>query len=225
MKKTLKVILWTFVAILGTFLFGTLVFSLNYLKATHIMHPSETGIINDSVWCIEDMYVNTYLFKGKTGYIMIDGGLNKKNLAKELDRLDIKSKKISAVFLTRTDEDHIGSIGLFKNAIIYMSKDEEQMVNGRTKYNNPRWKYGPYILLNNNDSVNVDGLNIKILLPPGHTPGSASYEIGNEYLATGDNLVLKNRKYEPIQGKLNNMEPDPSNFKYILTAHYGYVKE
>jgi glyoxylase-like metal-dependent hydrolase (beta-lactamase superfamily II) len=157
---------------------------------------------------------------------MIDAGSDKKNLSKELDRLEIKAKKISAVFLTRTVEDHYGSLGLFKNAVIYMSRDEEQMIKGRTKHNNPIWKYGAYTLLNYNDSLNVDGLEIKILATPDNTPGSSYYVIGSGYLATGDNLVLKNRNPEQFAEKSDISIPtDPANYKYVLTSHYGFVRE
>jgi glyoxylase-like metal-dependent hydrolase (beta-lactamase superfamily II) len=172
------------------------------------------------------MDVNAYLFKGKTGYILIDAGSDKKNLSKELDKLEIKAKKISAVFLTRTVEDHYGSLGLFKNAVIYMSRDEELMIKGRTKHNNPIWKYGSYTLLNNNDSLNVDGLKIKILATPDNAPGSSDFVIGSGYLATGDNLVLKNRNPEQFSEKSNkNIPTDPANYKYVLTTHYGFVRE
>jgi glyoxylase-like metal-dependent hydrolase (beta-lactamase superfamily II) len=202
------------------------------------MTPSETGALNDSVWCIKDHYVNAYIFKGKNGYIMIDAGIAKKNFNLELIRIGIKSKKISAIFLTHTDGDHIGAIGLFKNVKIYMDKDEEQMINGttgKTKFSKTKWKFGPYTLLNNNDTLTIDGLKIRIIETPGHTPGSSCYIIGNDYLCSGDNLIMKDGKYEHFVEKFNmntskqveslKSLPDPSSFKYILTGHYGVVKQ
>jgi glyoxylase-like metal-dependent hydrolase (beta-lactamase superfamily II) len=202
------------------------------------MTPSETGAINDSVWCIKDHFVNAYIFRGKTGYLMIDAGLGTKHFNKELDKLGIKPKKISTILLTHTDGDHIGSIGLFKNAVIYMHRDEVQMVNGttgKTKYFKTKWKYGPYNTLNDRDTVTIDGLKVQILLTAGHTPGSSCYLIGKDYLATGDNLIIRNGKYEPFPDKFNmNTQqqteslktlPDPSSFKYILTGHNGIVRQ
>jgi len=118
-----------------------------------------------------------------------------------------------------------------------MHHDEEQMINGttgKTKFSKTKWKYGPYTLLANNDTLTIDGLKIKILHTPGHTPGSSCYIIGRDYLATGDNLVVKDGKYEHFIEMFNmntaqqveslKILPDPSSFKYILTGHHGVVR-
>lgn len=201
------------------------------------MTPSGTGALNDSVWCIRDHYVNTYIFKAKENYFMIDVGISKKTINKELDKLGIKPETIVAIFLTHTDADHIGAISLFGNAAIYMEKDEKQMIDGTTgksKFMKFKWKYGPYKLLDNNDTVNVDGINIKVIHTPGHTPGSSCFIVGSDYLASGDNFIMKKGKYEQFIEKFNmntaqQLEsikklPDPTTFKYILTGHYGVVK-
>lgn len=237
MKKTAKRILWTLSVFIGLVVFGALIFLFNFLHATRAMTPDDTGMINDSVWCIKDRFVNAYIFRGKTGYLMIDAGIGKKNFTKELNKLGIKPKKITTILLTHTDSDHTGSISLFKNAIIYMHHDEVQMINGttgKTKYFKIKWKYGPYTTLNSNDTLLIDGLKIKILHTPGHTPGSSCYIIGQDYLVTGDNLIVKNGTYEHFLEKFNmntpqqiesiKILPDPAIFKYILTGHYGVVK-
>ena len=238
MKKTVKRILRTLAVIVGLLIFGALIFLINFIHSTGAMTPAETGAINDSVWCIRDHFVNAYIFRGKTGYLMIDAGLGTKHFNKELDKLGIKPKKITTIFLTHTDGDHIGSIDLFKNAVIYMHRDEQQMINGttgKTKYFKMKWKYGPYTTLNDMDTLTIDGLRIKILHTPGHTPGSSCYIIGSDYLASGDNLIIRNGKFEHFPDKFNmNTQqqteslktlPDPASFKYILTGHNGVVKQ
>jgi glyoxylase-like metal-dependent hydrolase (beta-lactamase superfamily II) len=237
MKKPVKIILWGVAILLGLILTIAAIFLINFISATKSMTPAETGAINDSVWCIRDKFVNAYIFKGKNNYMMIDAGIGEKIFRQELEKLKISPDKITALLLTHTDGDHIGAIGLFKNIAIYMHRDEEQMINGttgKTKFSKTRWKYGPYNLLNNNDTLTIDGLKIKIIHTPGHTPGSCCYTIGNDYFATGDNLVVKNGKYEHFVEKFNmdtpkqieslKILPDPSLFKYILTAHNGIMK-
>ena len=58
--------------------------------------------------------------------------------------------------------------------------------------------------------------------------------IGNDYLASVDNLIMKDGKYEHFVEKfMNTLQqieslkslPDPSTFKYILTGHYGVAKQ
>lgn len=106
---------------------------------------------------------------------------------------------------------------------------------GKTKYSKTKWKYGPYTRLNDKDTLTIDGLKIKILHTPGHTPGSSCYIVGSDYLVSGDNLTIKDGKYEPFTDKFNmNTQqqsesiktlPDPSSFKYILTGHNGVIKQ
>jgi glyoxylase-like metal-dependent hydrolase (beta-lactamase superfamily II) len=119
-----------------------------------------------------------------------------------------------------------------------MHRDEQQMINGttgKTKYFKMKWKYGPYTTLNDMDTLTIDGLRIKILHTPGHTPGSSCYIIGSDYLASGDNLIIRNGKFEHFPDKFNmNTQqqteslktlPYPASFKYILTGHSGVVKQ
>ena len=237
MNKTLKISLWGVAIFLLLIITGVAVYLISFLKATKAMTPAETGIINDTVWCIKDKFVNSYIFKGEKSYLMIDAGIGDKNFKREMDKIGINPDKITNIFLTHTDGDHIGAIGLFKNAVIYMHRNEEQMINGtngKSKYSKPIWKFGPYTLMDSNDSLALDGLKIKILYTPGHTPGSVCYLIGNDYLLAGDNLTVTNGEYDHFVEKFNmdtpqqikslKLLPDPGSFKYILTAHHGAIK-
>jgi len=201
------------------------------------MTPAETGAINDSVWCIKDKFVNAFIFKGKTSYLMVDAGFGRKSFNAELKKIGIEPEKITTLLLTHTDGDHIGAVSLLQNPKIYMQKDEEQMINGttgKTKYFKTKWKFGPYTLLDDKDSLSIDGLSIKLIHTPGHTPGSCCFIIGGNYLVTGDNLVVSNGKYEhfvemfnmdtPKQLESLKLLPIPGAFAYILTGHHGIVK-
>jgi glyoxylase-like metal-dependent hydrolase (beta-lactamase superfamily II) len=237
MRKLLKLLLWTVAILASLIAVAALIFLLNFYKATRAMTPADTGKINDSVWCVRDRFVNAFIFKGRQSYIMIDAGLGAKKFKAELDKLGISPDNITTILLTHTDGDHTGSVPLYKNASIYMHRDEEQMVNGtmgKTKFSKTKWKYGPYKLLNDNDSLSIDGLKIRLIHTPGHTPGSVCYIIGNDYLVSGDNLTVTNGKYEhfvekfnmntPVQIESLKTLPPPKSFKYILTAHNGVIR-
>jgi glyoxylase-like metal-dependent hydrolase (beta-lactamase superfamily II) len=237
MKKLIKIVLWIAGAIAFLLIVAALAFYLNFRRATKAMTPAATGAINDSVWVIKDNFVNAFLFKGRNGYLMVDAGINAKNFKKEMDLIGINPDQISALFLTHTDGDHIGAISLLKKVRIYMHRDEEQMINGitgKTKFFKPKWKFGPYILLEDKDSLIIDGLKIKILHTPGHTPGSSCFIIGNDYFLTGDNLCVSGDSYVHFIDRFNmntlqQIEsikhlPSPRSFKYILTGHNGVVK-
>lgn len=236
MKRSVKKILLAASILIGIILIGALVFLFNFIQATKKMTPAETKSINDTVWCIKDKFVNSYLFRGKTSYLLVDAGIGKKNFSLELKKLGIDAGLIKTILLTHTDGDHIGAVGIFSNPAIYMHRDEEQMINGTTGksiFFKPKWKYGPYILLNSNDSITIDGLSIKIIHTPGHTPGSSCYIIGNDYLLTGDNLAVKEGKYYHFTERFNmdtprqiqslKILPSPDQFKYILTGHDGII--
>jgi glyoxylase-like metal-dependent hydrolase (beta-lactamase superfamily II) len=237
MKKPVKIIIVVIGILLGIIVIAAAVFIINFLSATKAMTPGETQGINDSVWCIKDKFVNAFIFKGDEEYLLIDAGFGEKKFREEMDRIGINPDQITTLLLTHTDGDHIGAAGLFKNAVIYMHKDEEQMINGttgKTRFSKTYWKYGPYKLLESNEELNIDGLRIKIIHTPGHTPGSSCYTIGKDYLVTGDNLIIDKGKYEHFVEKFNmntseqieslkNL-PDPGSFTYVLTSHNGVIK-
>jgi glyoxylase-like metal-dependent hydrolase (beta-lactamase superfamily II) len=237
MKKVIKRTLWGLGILIGLLVIGSAVFLINFLMATRSMTPAETSAINDSVYCVKDKFVNAFIFKGKQNYLMVDAGIGKGSFLAELKKLGISPDQITTILLTHTDTDHTGSIGLFRNPEIYMHKDEEQMINGTTSKMPPfknKWKYGPYHLFNSNDTLRIDGLTIRIIHTPGHTPGSVCYIINNDYLLTGDNCIVVNGKAEHFVKKFNmNTEqqiqsikslPDLKSFKYILMAHNGIIR-
>lgn len=237
MHKIFKLTLWGIGILLGLVIIAASVFLISFLLTTRKMTPAETGAINDSVFVVKDRFVNAYIFKGKQNYLMVDAGFGEKSFLAELNKLGIASEKITSMLLTHSDGDHIGSIGLFKNPKIYMHKDEEQMINGQTAKMGPfktKWKYGPYLLFNSNDTLAIDGLKIRIIHMPGHTPGSVCFVINDDYLLTGDNLVVVDGKADHFIEKFNmnttqQLEsikalPDLKSFKYILMAHHGIIK-
>ena len=237
MKKIFKKLLWTVIVLSGLVIIAALIFLLNFLIATKSMTPAETAAINDSVWCIRDKYVNAFIFRGEKSYLMIDAGLGVKSFSQQLKKLGINPDDITTILLTHTDGDHTGSISLYKNAAVYLHSDEEQMINGtngKSKFSKTKWKSGSYKLLEDNDTLSVDGLKIKVIHTPGHTPGSSCFIVGSDYLVSGDNLIMKNGKYEHFVEKFNmdtpeqieslKILPPPETFKYILTAHYGVIK-
>ncbi|MEI6275336.1 MAG: MBL fold metallo-hydrolase [Prolixibacteraceae bacterium] len=237
MNKLLKRTLWGIGILLGLVVIAASVFAINFLLLTRKMTPAETGAINDSVFVVKDRFVNAYIFKGKQSYLMVDAGFGAENFHSELKKIGIDPEKITSILLTHTDGDHIGSIGLFTNPGIYMHKDEEQMINGQTAKMGPfktKWKYGPYQLFNSTDTLTIDGLTIRIIHTPGHTPGSVCFVINNEYLLTGDNLVVVDGKAAHFIENFNmnttqqiesiKTIPDLKSFKYILMAHHGIIK-
>jgi hydroxyacylglutathione hydrolase len=196
-----------------------------------------SGEIVAGVYAVKDRYVNMYLVKSGGRYIAIDSGVSLEGVRKELQKLNIDSASVSAVFLTHADPDHTGGLHLFQNARIYLGSEEEQMIDGRTArfsfFKNgaiPR-----HALLKDNQAVEIEGLNVVAILTAGHTPGSTCYLVGGRFLFAGDSMRLRDGKAD-IFSKALNMDSDVqreslkklSKLKgviYVFTAHFGYAGE
>lgn len=213
-------------------------FYLKFLSETKKMAALETGRVHDSVYCVKNKFVNAFIFKGDHGYVMVDAGLDGDGVLAEMAKLGISPADVHALFLTHTDSDHTGAAGMVPNAKIYIHKDEEQMINGQNgKFPFVRfhWHYPPYSLLSDTDTLTVDGVSIQVIHMPGHTPGSCSYLINHVDLAVGDNLAIENGKIIPFNDFFNMDSRVQANSiastkelhtaKYILSAHYGILKQ
>ncbi|MBU2631104.1 MAG: MBL fold metallo-hydrolase, partial [Proteobacteria bacterium] len=170
-----------------------------------------------------------------SSYIAVDAGNTADHIQHELQVLGIDPKTVTSVFLTHSDADHTGALELFYNAVIYLSKAEEQMINGQTHrflFLKNKFK-GKYELLEDNQLLNLSGLRVKAISTPGHTPGSMCFLINDTFLFTGDSMGLKNGKTTEFND-LFNMDTQTQKISlkkladlpaaaYIFTAHYGFT--
>lgn len=201
--------------------------------------PADTGKVTDSLYAVRDGHVSFYVFIKGQDAVAVDCGFGKSAL--ELSKLGIDPEKVPAVFLTHSDRDHVGGLGLFKNAkVLYMSKDEEQMIDGRkprflwfVKNKIPTEK--PLNFLVDGETIIIGMISVKAISTPGHTPGSMSYLIDDSVLFTGDALVVKDGKVMPslrFLNKDNHLVEDSirklaklDNVSILCTAHSGMSKD
>lgn len=208
---------------------------IKFNSETDKMTPLETQEIVEGVYSIKDSYVNLFLIKSGDKYIAIDAGNNLESVKQEMEKLNIDHQKVVAVFLTHSHADHVGALELFKNATIYISREEEQMINRQTSrfsiFKN-KLNYD-YELVEDNQIINISDLKIKGILTPGHTPGSMCYLINDKYLFTGDTMSLKSGNVD-VFNDFFNMDTKTQRkslkkltgfpeVKYIFTAHYGFT--
>ena len=198
------------------------------------MNPLETQEAAKDIYAIKTKYANFYAVRNGDEYIAIDAG-GSKNIAKsELGKLSIKPEKVTAILLTHTDFDHIAALGLFKNAAVYISKEEVRMIDGSTvrMFGFKNKLNCEYKTLSDNEEVNLGKLKVKAMLTPGHTNGSMSFILNDRYLFTGDTLSLQNGKVKLFNSSFN-MDDNAQetsikslaklqNIEYIFTAHYGF---
>lgn len=168
----------------------------------------------DNIYIKKFLYFNLYVIKGKDGDILIDTGFigMKRKLKKWLDNFNIK-----LVILTHAHVDHIWNASYIKKLygcdIAMSGMDIENIDN--TKINSKplnnhykAWtklmnfgmkkfipnKFDIDILLNDNQTINKYGNDLKFVSLSGHTNGSIGI-LYNDYLFAGDALV--NRRKGP----------------------------
>jgi hydroxyacylglutathione hydrolase len=202
------------------------------------MNVAETKEVVHNVFAVKDSFVNMFLVKDSNNYVAIDAGNDLKVIAQELKKLNIDPEKITAVLLTHTDGDHVAALKLFKNATVYLAKEEEQMINGKTARmmnNHNLIDAKTYTLLDDQQNIQIGNIHIKGILTPGHTPGSMSYLINGKYLFVGDAFGLKDGKVDkPNKFFSKDMETAIKSFdkinnlngtEYIFTAHTGFSND
>jgi glyoxylase-like metal-dependent hydrolase (beta-lactamase superfamily II) len=212
-----------------------------YLKMKSEMsgfNPMETGKIVDNIFAIKDDYANIFIIQDGTQYIVIDCATDQSAVAEQMKKLDINPNDVAAVFLTHTDFDHAAALNLFDKAKLYMSKEEEQMINGKKSkflwFGNSISR-ADYALLGDRQIVRIGNLKIEGILVPGHTSGMMAYLVNDKYLFTGDILSLKDGKIGPIPAffDMDTVQAAVSReiirnipvAKYIFTAHWGYTDD
>jgi hydroxyacylglutathione hydrolase len=234
MKKTTRRILLAAGVVVALLVVLLGVFAYRLKTELDQMKPADTGQIVDGVYAIKDSFVDLYLVKGPTRTIAFDTGNDSENVRKGLESLGLNPADVAAVFLTHADSDHVGGLPLFPRATVYLPKDEEQMVDGRTARfflfkNRLNLAHTP---LSDGQTVEIDGLKMTTIFTPGHTPGSASYLVNGQYLFVGDTASLKSGKVG-IFSQMINMDSDVQReslrklaglqgVTHIFTAHHGY---
>jgi glyoxylase-like metal-dependent hydrolase (beta-lactamase superfamily II) len=238
MNKTVKKILIGAGILVGLILSAVGGFMYKFGTETSKMTPVETGNVTENIIAVKNDFVNMYLIKDSTKYIAIDAGKDLKVIETELKKLNIVPNNIEAVFLTHSDMDHVSGLPLFKNAKLYMARNEVKMLDGEKQkipgYNNSISR-NDYILLDDRQTLNIGSVKIYGILTEGHTSGSMCFLVNDKYLFTGDILSLHNGK---LGGSVKFFDLDHDmavksiskitnipNAEYILTSHWGVTKD
>ncbi|MDJ0761354.1 MAG: MBL fold metallo-hydrolase [Myxococcota bacterium] len=234
--KVVKSLLIVVGAILIVIVVGVGLLALKMHNEISAMTPVATGELTDGIYAVnDDGYVNLFMIAVEEKFIAIDAGDSVENVERELTRLGIEPEKVTALFLTHSDSDHVGTLSLFPNATVYLSRAEEQMINGTTAralgfFRNSLER--DYTALDDGLEITIDGVTIKGILSPGHTPGAMCYLVNSKYLFTGDVISLKEGKVELFNNFFSmdtaqerasiKMLAEIKGVEYLFTAHYGF---
>lgn len=197
--------------------------------------PVGTGRITNEVYAVGMYFVDFFIYTDGTDYICFDTGFGSGMAEKGLKKLGIDVGKISHVFLTHVDSDHVGGLSLFKASKVLVPAGEEVMLDGTTARTLGRFHNRPlgreYSRVNDDDVCEVGNIRVRTISTPGHTPGSMCYVVNDKCIFSGDTLSLKNGKLQPFS-RLMNMDTNSQiksieklaaieKGREIFTAHCG----
>ena len=139
---------------------------------SYTIHSMELGPMENFVYLIHDHASNTAA--------IVDPAWE---IDEVLDFADSKDIKITDILLTHSHHDHINGLQQtleHSDAKIHLLKPEAAFWGANL--NKPVLHHGA-------DQIQIGDSTIKMLHTPGHTPGSACYQVGNDLIA-GDTLFV-----------------------------------
>ena len=140
--------------------------------STFIVHAMELGPMENFVYLIEDV--------ASRRCAVVDPAWEVEQIVNKARELDLK---VTDILLTHSHHDHINGIeGLLNHASaeVHLLKPEYEF--WQHELDKPSLHHG-------GDELLLGDTRIRILHTPGHTPGSACYQLGNEII-TGDTLFV-----------------------------------
>lgn len=127
---------------------------------------------------------------GRSDALIVDPGADAQAIRAALAE---EKKTAAAVLLTHGHFDHTGALCAFEGLPIYISGDDDFMLNdpktnvgGRFGDLAPRPAATAFVA--DGDRLSLAGMDISVLHTPGHTPGGVCYLFDDELLLTGDTL-------------------------------------
>ena len=205
------------------------------------MQPLNSGEVEGTdVIAIKNRINNLFFIPSGEDWIVIDAGSDAKLVKQEMELMSIDGHRVKSVFLTHTDYDHVASVVLFPNATIYMSKWEEQMIDGSTRRQFLKKNSLPdlsssnkVVYMSDNEVIDLGEHRVRIICTPGHTRGSAMYAVDEKYLFTGDAFKVRGRNIlvhpytmDRAQAKerICGIKDELKKYEKVFTANYGLIQ-
>ena len=209
-------------------------FSKIHADLTHLKLIN-TKMVIPNLYAVKTGTVNFCIYNTNDCAILFDSGYGKNRIMRQLKYLDIKPEKITHIFLTHSDFDHMAGVSVFKNAEICLSAEEYNIL-FKKKARMPRFYQRRFInrqcrVLYDGEEMHIGSATVKAISTPGHTAGSMTYLLNNSILFTGDTLRLENNKIfvlrryskDTVIQEQSIKKLAEINAKYAFTGHSGYT--
>ena len=205
--------------------------------------PMKTQKISDCMYVINSGIVNFYIYDTGDELLVFDTGMGKGFAKAGFKKLGLDYNRVTHVFLTHSDFDHISGYKLFGKAKVYLAEKETAMISGGKArafgiVHNAKRNLNDFVLLADKEVVSVGNVNIQLIYTPGHTVGSSMYTINDSILVGGDTISIKGNKEVGCFSFVQNMDHKANvnlvqklnsehffdKFSLIVTGHYGILK-
>ncbi len=170
---------------------------------------------------------NVFAIDTGTYLILVDTGLGEKDLTiirRNLKRYHLEDKKISHVLLTHEHVEHISNAAYFKEngAMIIAHTDAARNIEKGSlwigDYRYPGFSFTPFSVektVDDNDVVNLNGLDVEVIHTPGHSRGSVLYKTRVNDLNvvfSGDVILLVKECHKVRFGWTGSLDYDQEAF-------------
>ena len=176
-----------------------LTFAAPQLDTSRWNDPEPPFRLAGPIYFVGTAHLAAFLVHTPQGHILIDGGLPSSApiIEKSIRAMGFKPEDIRILLTTQAHSDHVGTHAHFKKlsgAMVQATEGDARLLRdgGKSDYlfaDNPDFHFTPVAVdrvLKDGDLVTLGGIRITARLTPGHTPGSATYEMnvneaGREY--------------------------------------------